>query len=544
MTVRTVMLTMLLMAAAGFCAGQDFVVVCPVEGMIEDGVSVLVERAVRESAGAKALILEVDTPGGLVDSAIDITRHLLNAPCPTIAYVKGMGAISAGALISYACDSIIMTPDTNIGAATPVVASPEGMMPTGEKEVSFMRARMRSMAETNGHNPAIAEAMVDKDIELRARRTEQGKLEIYAVYPGGQEQAPVPATEPAQPPAPANDPLESLRRLFPEIGLVPKPAPAPASVVSAGAGESEAQGAASSPAPVPANVPPLPEGVEVILPAGKLLTLTPHEALEYGVIPGTAATLEDVLRLCALEQAEVRRVTPTWAEQLFRWLTGPTVAGLLLLLGIGGIYLEIKTPGFGLPGIIGITCLALFFGAHLIIGLADWVDVLLVMVGVGLIMVELFLIPGFGLVGAAGILCLLVGLYLALTSVPIPQYSWEFDRLENALTSLSIAVFLFTGFVFLTWKLFPHTPLYGHLVLSHAQGQASGYVVQSSADGARAVGATGVALTMLRPAGRGRFGDVTYSVVTRGEFLPAGTPIRIVVADGNRYVVDKVEEQA
>lgn len=537
MTVRIVTLTaLLMMGVAGLGSAQDFVVVCPINGMIEDGVGVLVERAVRESAGAKALILEVDTPGGLVDSAIDITRHLLHAPCPTIAYVQGMGAISAGALISYACDSIIMAPDTNIGAATPVIASPEGMMPTGEKEVSFMRARMRSMAEAKGHNPAIAEAMVDKDVELRARRDEQGKLQIYAVYPGGKEEA---APDPAQAPTPmpSDDPLETLKRLFPAMvtGRVQVAPPE-----ATGAGEAEAP----SVAPTAPGVPPLPEGVDVILPAGKLLTLTPKEALEYGVIPGTANGLPDVLRLCGLENVEIRRITPTWAERLFRWLTSPTVAGLLLLLGIGGIYLEFKTPGFGLPGIVGITCLALFFGAHLIIGLADWVDVLLVVVGLGLILVELFLIPGFGLVGAAGILCLLAGLYLALTSVPIPQYSWEFDRLENALTSLSIAVFLFTGFVFVTWKLFPYTPLYGRMVLTHAQEQAKGYVVQSSDVSAQVIGTTGVAVTMLRPAGRGRFDDVTYQVVTRGDFLPAGTPIRIVVADGNRYVVERIEEQA
>ena len=142
--------------------------------------------------------------------------------------------------------------------------------------------------------------------------------------------------------------------------------------------------------------------------------------------------IDEVIGFCTMEQMRKVVIEPTWSEGLYRWLTSPLVAGLLLLLGFGGLYLEIKTPGVGLPGLIGVIALAIFFGSHLVIGLADWIDLLLVTVGLALLIAEVFFIPGFGLAGVSGIACLAVGFYLSLTRVVIPQYSWDFDRLEDA----------------------------------------------------------------------------------------------------------------
>lgn len=506
---------------SGNAVASGAVVVCPVTGMVDDGLAVLVKRAVREAEGAQALVLEVDTPGGLVDSAIKITSALTSARVHTIAYVKGMGAISAGALISFACDDIIMAPGSNMGAATPVVPSAEGMTPTGEKEVSFLRAKMRALAEENHHNPAIAEAMVDKDVELWMYKDAEGKVQVAGAYGGKPEAREDSSTTFFTKVAPELRPLkELLEKTQPQT---PSPEAAP-------------------PAESGSTVhPAVPPGAVLILPNTKLLTLTPQEALEYGVIPMVAGDLKEVLDHFGLGGAEVRRLDLTNAERIFRWLTNPLVAGLLLMLGIGGIYLEIKTPGFGLPGIVGIVCLSLFFGAHLVLGIAEWLDVLLVVVGVALLLVELFLIPGFGVVGAAGILCLLAGIYLALTGAPIPQYSWDYERLHGAAVALLVALVSLTAFVVATWKLLPRTPLYRFLVLTYAQKPEAGYTVQAWPAAESFLGREGVAVSMLRPTGRGRFGDTTLQVVTRAEFIEPGTPIVIVQVDGNRYVVDKQE---
>ena len=508
-------------------AGEEgFVIVCPIEGMIDNGIGVFVERAVEEAEAARAIIFIVDTPGGMVDSAIEITKSIMSAPCPTIAYIKGMGAISAGALISYSCGDIIMKPDSNIGAATPVIASPQGMQPTGEKEVSFMRAKMRALAERNEYNTAIAEAMVDKDIELVLRVDSEGGTHISGRYPDlskEEDKAPVAVIE---------DPAKIARRLIEEL-------PAELDAVKRLADDilrEEEEEPAAEPLRDEAD---LAEG-GVLLPAGKLLTLTPREAIKYGLIPTTANNLEEVMAYYGYHGAEVRRLEMTWAEDVFRFLSNPMIAGLLLMLGIGGLYLEMKTPGFGVPGTIGLVCLGLFFGSHMVLAVAEWLDVILVLAGIGLLLIEVLILPGFGAAGVGGIVCLALGFYLSLTNVTIPQYSWDYERLQDAFISLLVALATLAAMIAAMWKLFPRTPFYGRLVLQHAQMAGDGYVVQTAEQHDAAIGMEGVAVSMLRPAGRGRFGGETYQVMSRSDYIGKGTPIRIVRAEGNRYVVDKL----
>ncbi len=502
----------------------DYVVLMPVTGMVDDGIDVLLERVLREYEDAEALVLRIDTPGGRVDSAIEITKRLMEAPMHTIAYVEGMGAISAGALISYACDDIIMTPDSNMGAATPVMVGPGGMQPTGEKEVSFLRARMRALAETKGHNPYVAEAMVDEDIELRARLKEDGSLEIFAGEARDARQEEADDPDGAMPAPTLDDIIERLLEDYGDEGLQ-------MNLSGSLMGGWLAANAAES---------------EVVLQAGKLLTVTGGEAERFGIIPKTVTSIDEALEHYGY--ADHRRVEAdfTWAESLFRFLTHPTMAGLLLMAGMGGIYFEVRSPGFGLPGMVGITALALFFGARYIIGLADWIDVVLVAVGVMLLAVEIFALPGFGVFGAAGILCILAGIYLALTNVPIPEYSWDFDRLREAGQTLLVAVVSYGVVGLAVLKIFPRTPMYRGLVLTQDMSNEAGYAVEPEAELREdsAIGMRGKALSMLRPVGRGRFGGKTYMVVTRGDFIDEGAPIEIKEVRGNRYVVEQVREES
>ncbi|MDX9971752.1 MAG: NfeD family protein [FCB group bacterium] len=493
-------------AAGAPAAAGSKVVICPLEGMIDDGLLVLVKRAMVEAKDADAIVFVIDTFGGRVDSAVNIGDVILGAPCKTIAYVTGKGAISAGAMIAFACNEIEMKPGTTIGAAQPVMMSPSGTEPTGEKELSYVRKRMRALAEVNGHNADIAEAMVDKAVVL-AKREVNGKTEVFSIGRGGGGSG-------GEVPAVQENPLERILGAPPRVQPIVAPAPA-------------------IPDPEP------PEGAQVIDSGSQLLTLTPNEALEYGLIQSTAKSLDEVLEQHDLADAQRVQLTLTWAEHTFRFLTSPLVSMLLLALGVGGIYYEAKAPGFGLPGIVGITCLTLFFGAQYIIGLAEWLDILLVVVGIGLILAEIFIIPGFGLPGVAGIICFLLGIYLSLTNVAVPQYPWDFDRLRNAGISLGGAAAILTLMIAALWRLLPQTPIYRGVVLQDMQGSDEGYTVQTVSDELEAVGLQGTALTVLRPAGRGRFGGRTYNVVSRAEYIEEGTPIVIVEVEGNRYVVDK-----
>lgn len=464
----------------------EFVVLCPIEDEIDDGVAVVVERAVREAADARAIIFLMDTPGGRVDSAIDITEDIMSARCKTVVFVRSMGAISAGALISFACDEIVMAPATNIGAALPFAPGMEPNEDLDEKSRSFVRAKFRALAEAKGHNPLLGEAMVDPDIALYGYRDADGRYVVVKdTRPAGSE-----------------------------------------------------DGANEGPPPG------LPPEAELISQRGNLLTLTAEEALEYGLIKTKASDEEEVLR--HFGWAELRRVaiSPTWAEALFGFLTSPLISGLLLMCGIGGLYFEVKTPGFGLPGIIGLTCLALFFGSQFVIGLADWLDVLLVLLGVILIGIEIFVLPGFGAAGVAGIACLFAGLYLSLTRVPVPEYSWDFIRLSDAVSTLATTAIALTVLILVSWYYLPRTRLLNWLVLEQVEARHSGYTVQAAHEADALVGLRGVTVSMLRPAGRARFGGRTLDVMTRGEFIDKGKPVVIILAEGNRTVVTEEREDA
>jgi len=533
--------------ASGPPPESGYVVIVKIEGEIDDGVAVVVERTVKEAANADGIIFVIDTPGGRVDSAITITRHIMSAKCPTIAYVEGMGAISAGAIISYACDHIVMAPASNIGASTPItMGGQEEPTQVTEKSMSFIRAKYRALGEENGHNPLLGEAMVDNEIELWGHLGDDGVYTVYKMRGGDvveTHETTQKATEEAEDTEGAPAALVSLRMqapgALPDVfrELVGEPAPEP-----------ETEEAPEEQPLVDAQGRPatVPEGADLISEAGKLLTLTSQEAVKYQLAPLQADSLDEAIDF--LGKAELKRhfVVPTFAEYLFAWLTSPMISGLLLMLGMGGLYMEVRTPGFGLPGIIGVSCLALFFGSYLVLGIADWADLIFVVVGLALLAAEIFLIPGFGVPGVAGILCLFTGFYLALVKNPIPQYDWDFARLDDAGQTLTTALLLFAGLVALTWNLFPRTPLARWLVLADTQENAAGYIVQSDEVERLSIGLRGEALSFLRPAGRARFSGKNYDVVTRGEFIEAGSPIRIVQVDGNRHVVarDEGETQA
>jgi len=524
---------------------NGFVVICPIDGDILDGIAVVVERAVaKEAIGAEAIVFIVDTFGGRVDSAMEIAQTILDAPVPTIAFITGRGAISAGALISYACDHIVMAPGSNIGASTPIVPGVEMSEEMNEKSMSFLRAKYRALGEENGHNPLIGEAMVDPSIELYGLKAPDSTYTVYKIerqqiietyetkpqygqysigFPGAMMQQPGELS--------AQDAWRTVEEVMRDL------------VETAPRLNSEQNNNHSASAGVnnEGDIKGLPEGARLISPAGKLLTLTTREALEVGLIAYTADSAEDALRFLGFSSFSVVRIEKTLAEIIFAFLTSPLISGLLLLCGVGGLYVEFRTPGLGWPGLIGVICLALFFGSRLIIGIADWLDILLVVVGIVLLALEILVIPGFGVAGVTGILCLVAGIYMSLTRVPIPEYTWDFMRLRDAGATLMMACLLFLAFVLVTWKIFPRSRLARGLILADAQEAAAGYVVQTEADATAAIGRRGVASTMLRPAGRGRFGQDTFDLMTRGEFIEKGRPIEIIQAEGNRYVVREIK---
>jgi membrane-bound serine protease (ClpP class) len=277
--------------------------------------------------------------------------------------------------------------------------------------------------------------------------------------------------------------------------------------------------------------------VEGVVEAGKLLTLTTEEAVGVGY----AIEVEDfaaLLSLIGAEGAEVRTSEVNWAESVVRFFSNPIVAPFLLTLGFLGLIVEIKTAGFGLAGAAGLLSLSLFFGSHLIVGLAGLEDIIIFVVGLGLLGVEVFLIPGFGLFGVLGAAGILAGLYLSLMgSLPTTA---DFTRAGLVLTTTVLLIAV------TAWVMIRSLPGSSRLAKSgifllQRTDRSIGY--QSAEPRRDLVGVVGKAITDLRPSGTGIFGDERIDVVSESEWITEGTPIRIISAEGYRHVVRPVDDK-
>ncbi len=281
------------------------------------------------------------------------------------------------------------------------------------------------------------------------------------------------------------------------------------------------------------------EGIEIegVVEQGQLLTLTADEAVALGFAREVVDSQADLLARLGAAGAEVTTVSPNWAELIVRFLTNPIVAPLLLSIGFLGLLFEVKTAGFGFGGAAGLTALALFFGAHLIVGLAGWEELLLLAVGLVLIALEVFVFPGFGIAGALGILALGAGIVLAMLG-RFPS----FGDLSRAMTALSASMVLAGVFAYAFLRHLPWSRQLGGLFLREATASEVGYI---SADvRSDLVGRKGTAGTALRPAGVGIFGKERVDVVSEGPWITAGRPIEVIRSQGYRHVVRQVGDSS
>jgi membrane-bound serine protease (ClpP class) len=237
------------------------------------------------------------------------------------------------------------------------------------------------------------------------------------------------------------------------------------------------------------------------------------------------------LSAAGLPGSVVRRAQTTWAENVVRFLTGPIISSLLMTLGLLGLLVEIRTPGFGLAGGVGIVSFGLFFWGHWLVQLAGWEEVLLVAAGLVLIGLEVFAFPGFGLAGIAGIVMLAGGLALTLVGAGA-TVSVIIGALGRVAASLLLA--LAGGLALL--RVLPRLPFGRRLVLGAAMSAEGGYASPPPRDRGF-LGRTGIALSPLHPAGIAEIGGARVDVVSDGSFIDAGAEIFVTQVDGNRVVV-------
>lgn len=570
------------------------------DGMIDRGLVPYVERVLKEAEWADAVILEINTHGGRVDSAVKILDDVRNANVRTIAFIQR--AISAGALVALATDDIVMTPGATIGAATPIEAAPGGeAQPVTEKYTSYVRAEFRGAASSKNRRPDIAEAMVDASLSIQdpAFQLTADALEAF-----GEELD----TELERDEELEADAREDIRRtILDDLENLEGEKFADKSEFLDAV---EAQIGAEYLRDYKDLI--LKHAKSWIAAEGKLLTLTTDEALEPGIriADYAAGNLKEVLQtvatsivltnhsfreletvgvpvvvtsqlrdledeiftrktqfLNAVEEriklsqfakyqaliwkyaekefgfadvspAEIVTIELNWAEQLVRFLTSPVISGLLMTFGFLGLFFEFRTPGFGVFGTIGVVCLGLFFWGHFLVKLAGWEELLVFVIGLILLAIEIFVIPGFGIVGILGIVAILASLMLATMG------QWELITLpdiSSALTRITIALVFSIIATIVLARYLVRTPFGQHLILSDSQEQEEGYVAQIH-DQSSLLGLTGTTLTPIHPSGTVEIQDKRYDVVSEGEFIDKHVTIKVIDVEGVRIVVRQIDE--
>lgn len=287
---------------------------------------------------------------------------------------------------------------------------------------------------------------------------------------------------------------------------------------------------------------------EVLNKEGNILTLTDRQAAkEYGNPPkkllsaGTVASLDELLKHLSYADALRVDVKPTGAEQLGTWIN--KISPILLVIGIIGLYIEFKTPGFGLPGIVGITAFAIYFLGGYVAGLSAPTWMILFVVGLILVLVELLVIPGTFVAGVAGVMLMLVALIMGMVDVyPGSPSIPTLPQLRLPLRDLSFALLTSFGLALVLARFLPETPIFRKLVSQGASGETSVAAIEQ-VHSAR-LGKTGIAVTNLTPGGKARFGAELVDVITRGERVAKGQPVRIISHSGADAVVEATETQS
>ena len=264
---------------------------------------------------------------------------------------------------------------------------------------------------------------------------------------------------------------------------------------------------------------------------GKLISLTTEQALKYKIADGTAENMEALLDSLGYSSFETIETAENWSEAIVRFLTNPVVASLLTTFGFLGILFELQSPGWGIPGFVGLACLILSLSASYIAQLATMSDMLFVLTGLALILLEVLVIPGFGIAGLGGIGLMIYGLYLLLLpDIPVGEEVLG-QAMDGFLIGLVGAVI---GLVLLV-KLMIKTKFWEQITAPDTQKKEDGY---SNTFGWESLqGETGISDTDLHPSGWVRVKDQRIFVVSEGEFIEEGKEIKILSVDGNRVLV-------
>jgi len=277
-----------------------------------------------------------------------------------------------------------------------------------------------------------------------------------------------------------------------------------------------------------------------VVDSTKILTMTANEAVELGYCDGIAENITEIItRYIGADKYVLETYNPTVFDHIKGFLTNGAVQAVLIMLIIGGIYLEMKTPGFGLPSAVAITAAILYFTPLYMDGYAQNWEILLFVIGLILIAFEIFVIPGFGFAGIAGILLTVTGLFLSL----IGNITFDFDGvptgdvLSSLITVLSGMVMSSVLIVYFASRIGKKGIFRDVALLSDQEGFLS--VPEAPRE---LVGKTGIAATILRPSGRVLVGNDYYDAVAYQGYIEKGQSVKVIKYENSQVYVIAVKD--
>lgn len=475
-------------------------------------------RSARE-AGADAIVIAIDTPGGEVSGTLELCRRIKSDfPANTIAWIRPR-AFSAGTIAALACREIVVTPDAVFGDAAPIAVSPfTGLQQLGATERAKLEAPLLSevtdSARRRGHDERLCRAFISMPEELwlledpsRGERFVVDAAEFERIFGS----TPPPDASSVLPPGPAPRPwiTDALRR------------PGVADPADTEASQS-----------LPAGRPPLgPEDAQRLRVISRidgptdLLTLRAAEALALGVAHGEVADESAMRDFVGAERCFT--LEPRWSEPLGRFLTSGWFRALLVIGLVACFVGEMLAPGLGAFSICGAVAASLLVGGPLLAGLADWWPAVALLAGLGLVAAELLLLPGSLIAGATGAVAFAAGtIGLFVVSDPSP------DPTRGILQGLlTLAGSIGAAGAMAWWLGRAEGGLVRRAVL---RAQLAG-VTPSTA--VTLVGRTGEALTDLRPVGRVVIDGATHDARAPG-WISRGTSVRVNGMNGSELIVE------
>ena len=276
--------------------------------------------------------------------------------------------------------------------------------------------------------------------------------------------------------------------------------------------------------------------VKGLVDSTKLITLTSEEALKYKIADTIVVDFKATLNYFGLKNAKEVAVTANWAEDVVKFLNNAIISSILIMIGFFGLMAEIKTPGWGVGGTVGLIALVLFFGSSYILQLASVLEILLFVIGLGLLLAEIFVIPGFGIAGISGIILIFASIFLSLLgSKPFI----DMEAVSIAIIQVSGAILFALLGMFVLVKYLPKSSRFNRLVLSESEKAEQGFVSYPSEKDL--IGKTGLAFTTLRPGGTAEIDGRRVDVVADSEYINQGTKIKVLRVEGNKVVVTAIK---